>query len=102
MGQRLYKTKILNHLILDIESLVQHILIIGILKPCLEMVYYKKTREYVVECKKVYKKHFSCNFNHYFHDCSASPDKTFMNEMKEMEESSEEEKKHYQDRIVKI
>ncbi len=49
----------------------------------------------------VCKKPFGCNFNLYFQDCAAPPDKTLMNEMVEMEESSEEEKKT-QDRIVKI
>lgn len=41
----------------------------------------------------VCKKPFGCNFNLYFQDCAAPPDKTLMNEMVEMEESSEEEKK---------
>ncbi len=40
----------------------------------------------------VCKKPVGCNFILYFQDCAAPPDKTLMNEMVEMEESSEEEK----------
>lgn len=51
-------------------------------------------------CKKL----FGCNCNLYFQESAASPDKTLMNEIEEMEDSSKEKKKerNSQDRIVKI
>ncbi len=62
------------------------------------MVYYKETREYVLSLQKS----LSVVTYSLFSGCAAPPDKTLMNEMVEMVESSEEEKKNSQDRIVKI